>query len=130
MKIYIYSKETNDLLHTYTARTKEACQEFAEENFGGGGYSWVFKNPAAVALGKIKTAKASAASRENGKLGGRPGDPFRKTLRNAGMKWYWTANKQLRIYITATRPEWVGTYDSWETARKCRSLLQTIQERG
>jgi hypothetical protein len=30
------------------------------------------KNPAAVALGSIKSAKKSAASRRNGKLGGRP----------------------------------------------------------
>jgi hypothetical protein len=30
------------------------------------------KNPAAVALGKIKTPKKAAAVRENGKLGGRP----------------------------------------------------------
>jgi len=30
------------------------------------------KNPAAVALGKIKSPKKAAASRRNGKLGGRP----------------------------------------------------------
>jgi len=30
------------------------------------------KNPAAVALGSIKTPKKAAASRKNGKLGGRP----------------------------------------------------------
>jgi hypothetical protein len=30
------------------------------------------KNPAAVALGKIKSAKKAAASRRNGMLGGRP----------------------------------------------------------
>jgi hypothetical protein len=30
------------------------------------------KNPAAVALGKIKSPKKAAASRKNGKLGGRP----------------------------------------------------------
>jgi hypothetical protein len=30
------------------------------------------KNPAAVALGKIKSDKKAAASRQNGKLGGRP----------------------------------------------------------
>lgn len=35
------------------------------QNFGA-------KNPAAVALGKIKSPKKAAASRKNGKLGGRP----------------------------------------------------------
>jgi hypothetical protein len=30
------------------------------------------KNPAAVALGKRKSKKKAAASRKNGKLGGRP----------------------------------------------------------
>jgi hypothetical protein len=30
------------------------------------------KNPAAVALGRMKSAKKTASSRENGKLGGRP----------------------------------------------------------
>jgi hypothetical protein len=30
------------------------------------------KNPAAVALGKIKSRKKAQASRENGKKGGRP----------------------------------------------------------
>jgi hypothetical protein len=30
------------------------------------------KNPSAVALGSIKTEKKAAASRENGKKGGRP----------------------------------------------------------
>lgn len=33
------------------------------------------KNPAAVALGKRKSEKKAAASRENGKLGGRPEKP-------------------------------------------------------
>jgi len=37
------------------------------------------KNPAAVALGKMKSAAKSKAARENGKLGGRP----RKTKRVA-----------------------------------------------
>lgn len=32
----------------------------------------MIKNPAAVALGKIKTKKKAAAARKNGKLGGRP----------------------------------------------------------
>lgn len=32
----------------------------------------VIKNPAAVSIGSIKTKKKAAASRENGKLGGRP----------------------------------------------------------
>ena len=30
------------------------------------------KNPAAVALGKLKSEKKAKAARENGKLGGRP----------------------------------------------------------
>ena len=37
------------------------------------------KNPAAVALGKIKSRARAKASRENGKLGGRP----KKTQRAA-----------------------------------------------
>ena len=35
------------------------------------------KNPAAVALGKIKSRARAKASRENGKLGGRPKKPNR-----------------------------------------------------
>ena len=35
------------------------------------------KNPAAVALGKIKSHARAKASRENGKLGGRPKKPKR-----------------------------------------------------
>ncbi len=35
-------------------------------------------NRAAQALGRIKTAKKAAASRENGKLGGRPKEQKRK----------------------------------------------------
>ena len=35
------------------------------------------KNPAAVALGKIKSRARAKASRENGKLGGRPKKPKR-----------------------------------------------------
>ena len=37
-----------------------------------GGIKVKIKNPAAVALGKIRTAKKAAAARENGKKGGRP----------------------------------------------------------
>lgn len=33
-------------------------------------------------LGKIKTAKKSASSRENGKLGGRPKKSLKKTIKN------------------------------------------------
>lgn len=40
-----------------------------------------FKNPAAVALGSIKSEKKSLSSRENGKLGGRP----RKSKRNENL---------------------------------------------
>ena len=39
------------------------------------------KNPAAVALGKMKSAAKSKASRENGKLGGRPRKPKRVARR-------------------------------------------------
>ena len=37
------------------------------------------KNPAAVALGKIKSDKKAAAARENGKRGGRPKKASRLT---------------------------------------------------
>jgi hypothetical protein len=42
----------------------------------GTGRSESPKNPAAVALGKIKSKRKAAAARRNGKLGGRP-----KTIR-------------------------------------------------
>lgn len=46
------------------------------------------KNPAAVALGKIKSDKKAAAARENGKLGGRPAKPATAMLiRNAEGGW-------------------------------------------
>jgi hypothetical protein len=46
------------------------------------------KNPAAVALGKIKSDKKAAAARENGKLGGRPTKPATAMLiRNAEGGW-------------------------------------------
>lgn len=35
-------------------------------------YDGIFKNPAAVALGSIKSEKKANSSRENGKKGGRP----------------------------------------------------------
>jgi hypothetical protein len=38
------------------------------------------KNPAAVALGKIKSAAKSKAARENGRLGGRPRKPKRVAM--------------------------------------------------
>ena len=40
------------------------------------------KNPAAVALGKIKSVARAKASRENGKLGGRPKKPKRIARRH------------------------------------------------
>ena len=43
------------------------------------------KNPAAVALGKMKSAAKSKAARENGKLGGRPRKP-RRAARRANAK--------------------------------------------
>ena len=39
------------------------------------------KNPAAVALGKMKSAAKPKAARENGKLGGRPRKPKRVARR-------------------------------------------------
>ena len=39
------------------------------------------KNPAAVALGQMKSAAKSKAARENGKLGGRPRKPKRVARR-------------------------------------------------
>lgn len=39
------------------------------------------KNPAAVALGKMKSEAKSKAARENGKLGGRPRKPKRVARR-------------------------------------------------
>jgi len=39
------------------------------------------KNPAAVALGKMKSAAKTKAARENGKLGGRPRKPKRVARR-------------------------------------------------
>ena len=45
------------------------------------------KNPAAVALGKMKSAAKSKAARENGKLGGRPRKPKRVARRaNADLR--------------------------------------------
>ncbi len=41
------------------------------------------KNPAAVALGKIKSTKKAASSRQNGKLGGRP----KNKPQDAGKRW-------------------------------------------
>lgn len=48
--------------------TTEAIAEATEEIYEEANH----KNPAAVALGSIKTARKSAAARENGKKGGRP----------------------------------------------------------
>ena len=39
------------------------------------------KNPAAVALGKIRTKKKAASSRKNGKKGGRPRNAARSTAK-------------------------------------------------
>lgn len=50
------------------ARTKCECG-----GHGGGHFAGCEKrNPAAVAMGRIRSEKKAAAARENGKLGGRP----------------------------------------------------------
>lgn len=49
----------------------EHCCAFTE-NCDGCDDHYVEKNPAAVTLGSIKSEKKAAASRENGKKGGRP----------------------------------------------------------
>lgn len=41
------------------------------------------KNPAAVALGSIKSEKKALAAKENGKKGGRPKKPLDPTLINS-----------------------------------------------
>ena len=45
-------------------------------------FCYTRKNPAAVALGKIKSVARAKASRENGKLGGRPKKPKRIARRH------------------------------------------------
>jgi hypothetical protein len=51
------------------------------------------KNPAAVALGSIKSARKSAAARENGKKGGRPyKNVFRATEIDSNLIGNWIAD--------------------------------------
>lgn len=63
------------------------------------------KNAAAVALGRIKTEKKAAASRENGKLGGRPREIFGEDFDDFGIPLVEMANippgrnSGLRFYI-------------------------------
>lgn len=60
------------------------------------------KNPAAVALGRIKSEKKSAAARENGRKGGRP-NPYRRVT---------DQNYVDRIYRAPESGHWAGWMDA------------------
>lgn len=52
--------------------TKSGAEKYAKLIVRSSRLSVMRKNPAAVALGKMKSEKKAQAARENGKLGGRP----------------------------------------------------------
>lgn len=86
---------------------------------------------AAALLGSITTETKAIAARENGKLGGRPADPFKAALRAARVKWARTTEGLLKFYLRSGKPqrmkdgsfwngtETIGTYESWEQAKTC-----------
>ena len=77
------------------------------------------KNPAAIALGSIKTEKKAASSRENGKLGGRPAYTHLIRDREAGnvidkFTSFLEAEKELKKYEDNDREEGTYTPDFYE----------------
>ena len=60
------------------------------------------KNPAAVKLGKIKTAKKAVAARDNGRKGGRPES---QALRDARMEAFQALRVIYEIRVAAGDPE-------------------------
>ena len=99
------------------------------------------KNKAAQALRAIPSEARSEVSKTNGAKGGRPADPFKASLREAGIKWSWLADGQLKFYLRSDRPqrmrdgtfwngtETIGKYWTWEQAKSCGSLASTISDR-
>jgi hypothetical protein len=86
---------------------------------------------AAALMGSTKSEAKTIAARSNGVKGGRPADPFKAALREAGVKWAWTANGLLKFYLRSGQPqrmkdgsfwngtETIGEYSSWEQAKTC-----------
>lgn len=56
----------------YCTQNNGDCSTCSLVNYGRDCMNVPLKNPAAQALGRIKTEKKAAAARENGKRGGRP----------------------------------------------------------
>lgn len=73
------------------------------------------KNPAAVALGSIKSEKKAASSRENGRKGGRPHTTLIKAFRNEE-GWYLKA-------ADGTLPQDGFTYPTEEEAYEAAAQL-------
>jgi hypothetical protein len=82
------------------------------------------KNPAAAALGSIKSDKKAASSRKNGKLGGRPKEVFGQLYyydggqalaefrRGGANDWFvWSPKRGQRLATYRTKKELMAAYD-------------------